>query len=648
MPNGSRARSARIRWHGLTIPFPNSIQHRFAMVSVIFIVVAIALISWMTAAGIFGGRHINDEVILSVAIDNQMDILQKSLLVERTEIAEQSGSMAAEISSSTLQAEDNAIATIQVLAAGRPDIIRALDNVNAVVSTWRHTYSAVSSVKTTAAAAEAAFAPVTAAIGALVAAYQSPISLITAANTQSEWLRVMELIIVILILFAILMLIAYFARRWIFTPVADLIAVSTTLREGGSATFQTSGSEIGQLGTEIDRMYRALDIDVKANTVVNRFVERVVMEEDDRGVAEGLVVAFDELITPDRISVHISNQSQDRAILQASKGEVNETVVSFHGMDRCPGVRRSILYTSLDATDRQTVICPLFPTTAGTLVHVPLIDRDCVGVAHLAWDAPNMFDDHSSEVIHRLMGRAALSIANRRMVMGLQRSANTDARTGLLNSRAFDDIVESMMHDAPLGEPSSILMLDVDHFKDFNDRFGHAAGDEALRILSAVLREQVRDGDITARYGGEEFVVFLPKMDVVIATDIAERVRSAVENAVITVRPDETARITVSVGVASAPMDGAHLMAVVKAADRMLYVAKGAGRNRVVSTVTVIDMPVSSMTDMEQPEPSAIKTVPMEIDPEPPMTDPKPSAIETETSMTDPEPPVIEPSAIEL
>ena len=107
------------------------------------------------------------------------------------------------------------------------------------------------------------------------------------------------------------------------------------------------------------------------------------------------------------------------------------------------------------------------------------------------------------------------------------------------------------MRDAPMGEPSGVLMIDVDHFKDFNDRFGHAAGDEALRVLAAVLRGQVRDKDIVARYGGEEFVVYLPKVDMLGAADVAERIRRGVEGTIIGVRPGETARITVSVGVAS-------------------------------------------------------------------------------------------------
>jgi diguanylate cyclase (GGDEF)-like protein len=591
---------------------PTSIRWRFALLAVAVSVAAIAVNAWATVNGIAGDRRAAEDVALSVAIEDQVTALQTGLVAERTALTEylaRADGILVENAAAARRTEVGAMATIRTLGAGLPAVVRALDDADGAVRDWWQGFadparaqgstgsSAGAPVLTpttgAARAAESAFAPVEAAVNALAASHPAPEALLAAANTQSERLRTMELAIIIVTLLGAFALMFFFARRWIFSPIAGLVDVATTLHSGGSATFQTSESEIGQLGTELDRMYRALAAEAEANTVVNRFVERVVMEEDDRGVAEGLVVALDELVAPDRISVHVSNRSQDRAVLQASKGEVGQEVVSLHGMDRCPGVRRSVLYPTQDAADRQAVICPLFPAASGTLVHVPLIDRECVGVAHLAWDAPGRFDERSVETIHRLMGRAALSIANRRMVMGLQLSANTDARTGLLNSRAFDDVVEGAMRDAPMGEPSGVLMLDVDHFKDFNDKFGHAAGDEALRVLAAVLRGQVRDGDIAARYGGEEFIVFLPKVEALGATDVAERIRRAVEGTIITVRPGETARITVSVGVATAPGDGTDRTMLVKAADRMLYAAKEGGRNRVATTAASMPGPES-------------------------------------------------------
>ena len=91
--------------------------------------------------------------------------------------------------------------------------------------------------------------------------------------------------------------------------------------------------------------------------------------------------------------------------------------------------------------------------------------------------------------------------------------ANTDARTGLANTRAFDQALEDALTLRQRDETVAVLMLDLDHFKDFNDRYGHPSGDEALRTFADILRSCLREGDIAARYGGEEFAVVLPGVD---------------------------------------------------------------------------------------------------------------------------------------
>jgi len=126
-------------------------------------------------------------------------------------------------------------------------------------------------------------------------------------------------------------------------------------------------------------------------------------------------------------------------------------------------------------------------------------------------------------------------------------------------------------------------MLDIDHFKHFNDRFGHEAGDRVLKLFSRCLHDQVRAGDVVARYGGEEFVVLLPFTTYDVAISLAERLRQRVE-ALALPEPEfpKGCRVTASIGVATFPeqgLDGDELLA---SADKALYGAKGGGRNRVV------------------------------------------------------------------
>ena len=157
----------------------------------------------------------------------------------------------------------------------------------------------------------------------------------------------------------------------------------------------------------------------------------------------------------------------------------------------------------------------------------------------------------------------------------------------MANRRWFDESLERewqrALRDAT---PLSLILADIDHFKRYNDRYGHVAGDECLKQVAAAMQSCVhRGGDLVARYGGEEFAVILPTTDARHAGEIAERVRNAVIALGIK-HADSSAGnvVSVSIGVASVipdqPGDGVPL---VQAADRALYLAKNAGRNRVVS-----------------------------------------------------------------
>jgi diguanylate cyclase (GGDEF)-like protein len=167
----------------------------------------------------------------------------------------------------------------------------------------------------------------------------------------------------------------------------------------------------------------------------------------------------------------------------------------------------------------------------------------------------------------------------------LEELASIDSLSGLANRRSFDARLETEWHRAAkLERAVSLLMIDVDHFKLFNDRYGHLEGDTCLRLVGEVLTSAV-DGDIdfVARYGGEEFVVLLPDTGPERALKVAERLRSAVEDRRITNLPAPTGYITVSIGVASMrPRTGETPQSLIEAADAVLYEAKHGGRNTVV------------------------------------------------------------------
>lgn len=154
--------------------------------------------------------------------------------------------------------------------------------------------------------------------------------------------------------------------------------------------------------------------------------------------------------------------------------------------------------------------------------------------------------------------------------------ATTDGLTGILNHRAFQELLDgAMLRNAKTGEPLSLLLLDVDHFKRFNDDFGHQAGDTVLKEVASVLSRACRQGDVVARYGGEEFVVVMPGLGSEGAMKVAERLRAAIEAA-----PWPGRNVTASLGVAT--LEAAQAKDdLIRSADEALYQSKHAGRNRV-------------------------------------------------------------------
>ena len=159
----------------------------------------------------------------------------------------------------------------------------------------------------------------------------------------------------------------------------------------------------------------------------------------------------------------------------------------------------------------------------------------------------------------------------------LKSMAITDGLTGLKNRRAFNErLTEEFQRAVRYERPLSILLMDVDHFKLFNDTFGHPAGDEVLRAVAESLRAMARTTDFVARYGGEEFVVLLPDTDIDGAMVLAERFRRA-----IAARPWDKRSITVSIGVATLSEDASGAAELLNQADEALYHSKRAGRNRV-------------------------------------------------------------------
>jgi diguanylate cyclase (GGDEF)-like protein len=192
--------------------------------------------------------------------------------------------------------------------------------------------------------------------------------------------------------------------------------------------------------------------------------------------------------------------------------------------------------------------------------------------ALVAWPAALVLIVGVTLVLHRCV-----------LLRQLREKASTDGKTGLLNADAWQRAARGrLFRTTRLGTSSSLLMLDLDHFKEVNDRYGHQTGDEVLRVLADTLRGELRGNDLIGRFGGEEFTMLLPDTTVATATLIADRLRRRISERISAhfTKGNDPLKVTASIGVAEHPAHGSTVDALVASADAALYDAKAAGRDR--------------------------------------------------------------------
>ncbi|MQA99088.1 MAG: diguanylate cyclase [Actinobacteria bacterium] len=227
-----------------------------------------------------------------------------------------------------------------------------------------------------------------------------------------------------------------------------------------------------------------------------------------------------------------------------------------------------------DENPRLTALMPF----ARNLLVVPLFAEGApVGVLILEHPSISARVERRLVVmIEQFAAHAALTIRNAWLLEQVQRMAETDALTGVANRRVFElTLQKELARSQRNGEPLTLLLVDVDHFKSFNDTHGHQEGDNALKGVAAALQEASREFDIVARYGGEEFAVILPSCSSRESLVVAERLRTSISDV------DAAAPVTASGGVATFPTHATDMSSLIEAADEALYKSKRAGRDRV-------------------------------------------------------------------
>jgi diguanylate cyclase (GGDEF)-like protein len=199
------------------------------------------------------------------------------------------------------------------------------------------------------------------------------------------------------------------------------------------------------------------------------------------------------------------------------------------------------------------------------------------------------FDADQVETAASLAAQVVVALENARLHRIVQRQALVDSLTGLANRRSFENTLRAeLARAARFGDSVCVVFADLDDFKQVNDRYGHAAGDEVLKAFAAALEGTVRESDVAGRWGGEEFALVLPGTDIEGGARLAERARTSIESCEVAMPDGEHLAVTASFGVAAYP-ESHELGELLAAADSALYAAKREGKNRVVTSAESLE-----------------------------------------------------------
>lgn len=221
---------------------------------------------------------------------------------------------------------------------------------------------------------------------------------------------------------------------------------------------------------------------------------------------------------------------------------------------------------------------------AGSILSLPLqYKSQALGVIHFGRNEIDGFGAQDIRMLKLVADQVALAMANAKLYTKTRELSLTDELTGVYNRRHFQEVLQLEWKRAVrFKRELSVLMIDIDYFKKFNDTYGHLAGDQVLRQIGFLLKNSLREVDTVARFGGEEFVVMLPDTDKRGALAVAEKLRHLVQEHRFVGEKKTLQAITISVGVACYPHDADEMDDLIDHADIVLYEAKDGGRNRVV------------------------------------------------------------------
>ncbi len=394
-----------------------------------------------------------------------------------------------------------------------------------------------------------------------------------------------------------------------------------TLAVGGSfegRIKQYTTDEVGEIAGSVNRLMEFMDVCI--SNIVQRVGDLMNYHPQNTGnqlvttteMVEGLVEAaqFKQAIEEDQSKLevyqrlaHVLRNKYDFEEfsiyeIAASKNRITPVIVDNVDGAACRWCDPQILIDASACRVRRTGhevnavdfpgLCTMFRQQDGAEkrhhICLPITQSGSVGcvVQLVLADGTEQLAKLLVPFVAVYLREAAPVLEAKRLMEHLRESSLRDAMTGLYNRRFLEEYVTTLVAASQRrGSPFSILMLDLDYFKQVNDTFGHEAGDKVLKTLAEILQKSVRSSDLVIRYGGEEFLIVLVDTEVEAALKVSEKIRAKVEETRVSL-PGTSLQKTISIGVAELPGDADTFWQVVKYADVALYQAKTRGRNQVV------------------------------------------------------------------
>lgn len=340
------------------------------------------------------------------------------------------------------------------------------------------------------------------------------------------------------------------------------------------------------------------DIDIKNDQmhIIHRITKNFTSELDLDKSLDELINAVSKLILYDTCYVFKLNEAKDVLTplrFHSKHPHDNEEMMAFE-FSTDLGLSGQVAHSGkseyVTNVIEKTPGIPQILTKNKSVLSVPLkVNDKVIGVITLGSHKETGFTQKDLTVVEILASYAATAINNAKKFHQTEKQAYVDELTGLYNYRGFEVQINELIKRADEQKGTlSLLILDIDHFKQINDQFGHVMGNNILQRLAVILTENIRSQDIVCRYGGEEFIVILPFTNEEAALKIAERIRETIASTPFKITNDLTdkqeifVRITVSMGVAIYPKHAEDTLTLIRNADRAMYLgAKQAGRNKV-------------------------------------------------------------------